>query len=544
MKQKIHIPLSPDNYRDELVSESHFQIPKLTHLLIFSFFFLLCSFFSNAQQTQPYEWEWAMSGGSSKGGLSDEAIHDIKVGSDGNYYFIASIFGTGQHNNAQLDGLTVPTNNIPSGPEDIFLFSTDCEGDVRWSQAIGGGSSDRAYNLVLDSEDNVYIGGYFSPGVTNSAGTFPVRFSATDSLPTNSNDPDYHKKIFLVKYDKDGNYQGKKALQGNVQGALDSGALILDLAISNDTLHSVVCLLSGTQLDNQVTVPSQYVYDPATAHHNYQYHLVKYDTDFNYINSMVLPITLDNGNGIPNSTTRFAYDRNNNTYYLAGEKNDALLMEYGGDYIVNRAYIIAIDGNDGSKKWIREIYSTSTSSSLTANSIRALTVDNNSNVYVGGSFHQRVSPSIKIYDPADTSVSPYFFTAGVSTTIPMIIQFNSAGDVQWAQATAHIQHIAPGPRYGKGIAINNIEVALGAQAGADTWGNIQINLPVNNYQPDPTLIRFDKQSGTVLEVHGIEGDAASTKRMTAVAADNDGNYIAGGSFETNLFMNNSLGINL
>ena len=534
MKQKIHIPC-----HSEQSEESHFQIPKLPHWLIF---IILCSFFSNAQQTQPYEWEWAMSGGSSKGGLSDEAIHDIKVGSDGNYYFIASIFGTGQHNNAQLDGLTVPTNNTPSGPEDIFLFSTDCEGDVRWSQAIGGGSSDRAYNLVLDSEDNVYIGGYFSPGVTNSAGTFPVRFSATDSLPTNSNDPDYHKKIFLVKYDKDGNYQGKKALQGNVQGALDSGALILDLAISNDTLHSVVGLLSGTHLDNQVTVPSQYVYDPATAHHNYQYHLVKYDTDFNYINSMVLPITLDNGNGIPNSTTRFAYDRNNNTYYLAGEKNDALLMEYGGDYIVNRAYIIAIDGNDGSKKWIREIYSTSTSSSLTANSIRALTVDNNSNVYVGGSFHQRVSPSIKIYDPADTSVSPYFFTAGVSTTIPMIIQFNSAGDVQWAQATAHIQHIAPGPRYGKGIAINNIEVALGAQAGADTWGNIQINLPGNNYQPDPTLIRFDKQSGTVLEVHGIEGDAASTKRMTAVAADNDGNYIAGGSFETNLFMNNSLGL--
>src|SRR5690554_4346588 len=218
MKQKIHIPLSPDNYRDELVSESHFQIPKLTHLLIFSFFFLLCSFFSNAQQTQPYEWEWAMSGGSSKGGLSDEAIHDIKVGSDGNYYFIASIFGTGQHNNAQLDGLTVPTNNTPSGPEDIFLFSTDCEGDVRWSQAIGGGSSDRAYNLVLDSEDNVYIGGYFGSGVTNSAGTFPVRFSPTDSLPSSGSQnvvSDYHKKIFLVKYDKDGDYQGKKALQGN-----------------------------------------------------------------------------------------------------------------------------------------------------------------------------------------------------------------------------------------------------------------------------------------------------------------------------------------
>src|SRR5690554_4048660 len=210
MKQKIHIPC-----HSEQSEESHFQIPKLPHWLIF---FLLCSFFSSAQQTQPYEWEWAMSGGSSKGGLSDEAIHDIKVGTDSNYYFIASIFGTGQHNNAQLDGVTVPTNNTPSGSEDIFLFSTDCEGNVRWSQAIGGGSSDRAYNLVLDSEDNVYIGGYFGSGVTNSAGTFPVRFSSTDSLPSSGSSSvvsDYHKKIFLVKYDKDGDYQGKKALQGN-----------------------------------------------------------------------------------------------------------------------------------------------------------------------------------------------------------------------------------------------------------------------------------------------------------------------------------------
>src|SRR5690606_34476826 len=215
MKQKIHI-----TFHTEQREESHFQIPKSTHLLIFSFLFLLFSFTVNAQQTQqPYEWEWAMSGGSSLGGLSDEAIHDIKVGTDSNYYFIASIFGTGQHNNAQLDGLTVPTNNTPSGSEDIFLFSTNCEGDVRWSQAIGGGSQDIAFNLVLDSEDNVYIGGRFNQGVTNAAGTFPVRFSPTDSLPSSGSSnvvSDYHKRIFLVKYDKDGNYQGKKALQGDV----------------------------------------------------------------------------------------------------------------------------------------------------------------------------------------------------------------------------------------------------------------------------------------------------------------------------------------
>src|SRR5690554_1703433 len=373
MKQKIHITFHTEpslrvaNPFGKLKtgfekSSTHFQIPKLPHWLIF---FLLCSFTANSQQTQPYEWEWAMSGGSSKGGLSDEAIHDIKVGSDGNYYFIASIFGTGQHNNAQLDGVTVSTNNTPSGPEDIFLFSTDCEGDVRWSRAIGGGSQDLAYNLVLDSEDNVYIGGRFNQGVSNASGTFPVRFSSTDSLPFSGSSnviSDYHKRIFLVKYDKDGNYQGKKALQGDVDSS-NRAAQILDLAINNDTLHFVVGLQKGTHLNNNVTVPNT-----VSA---YQYYLAKYDTDLNYVSSMSLPIP--DGTGFSMGDTRFIYDESNNTYYIAGERIGAPIvpLTYDGQVIVNRSFIIAIDGNDGSKKWIREIYSDpGTSNNLSGNKDR------------------------------------------------------------------------------------------------------------------------------------------------------------------------------
>lgn len=529
MKQNIHIPC-----HSEQSEESHFQISKFPHWLIF---ILLCSFFSNAQQTQPYEWEWAMSGGSSKGGLSDEAIHDIKVGTDSNYYFIASIFGTGQHNNAQFDGVTVPTNNTPSGPEDIFLFSTDCEGDVRWSQAIGGGSSDRAYNLVLDSEDNVYIGGYFSPGVTNSAGTFPVRFSPTDSLPSSGSQnvvSDYHKKIFLVKYDKDGNYQGKKALQGDVDSS-NSGAQVLDLAISNDTLHFIVGLQQGTHLDNQVTVPSTVTT---------QYHLAKYDTHLDYISSMVLPVA--DGTAFPTGTSRFVYDESNNTYYITGERRGAPLMPltYDGQAIVNRSFIIAFKGNDGSKKWIREIYSDpGTSSNLSGNKISSVIIGENSNVYIGGSrFRHPTYLDLKIYDPANPSVTTYNITTGADYTVPMVVKFNSDGDVQWVQATAAFSTgvLAPGLRHGIGIAINNNEVALGAQASAEFWDNIEIVRPTTNYQPDPILVRIDKQTGNVIDVHGIEGEAMGSKRMTAVAADNDGNYITAGTFNVEIFKNNNL----
>src|SRR5690606_22591253 len=162
--------------------------------------------------------------------------------------------------------------------------------------------------------------------------------------------------------------------------------------------------------------------------HNYQYHLVIYDIDFNYINCMVLPITLDNGSGIPNSTTRFAYDRNNNTYYLAGEKNDALLMAYGGDYIVNRAYIIAIDGSDGSKKWIREIY---TNGGNPTNNITSLIVDEDSNVYIGGKLFRYYNDIVNIYDPAGTYTYPIPFTPDIWTNLFFVTKFDTDGTVEW-----------------------------------------------------------------------------------------------------------------
>lgn len=127
----------------------------------------------------------------------------------------------------------------------------------------------------------------------------------------------------------------------------------------------------------------------------------------------------------------------------------------------------------------------------------------------------------------------------------MIIKFNSSGTVQWVQATAaHDSFIsASAPRKGKGIALNGNEVAFGVQGGADTWGTINIARPLGaSFQPDPVLVRFNKQTGAVINVHDIQGEAVSSKQMTAVATDNDGNYITAGTFNANLFMNNTLGI--
>src|SRR5690554_2823812 len=97
MKQKIHTvhsKVTRDLKRDasyrkhdkthktchpELVEGSHFQIPKLLNSrILLILLFPLWGLGGYAQQTQPYEWEWAMNGGASLGGtgggFSDEQI--------------------------------------------------------------------------------------------------------------------------------------------------------------------------------------------------------------------------------------------------------------------------------------------------------------------------------------------------------------------------------------------------------------------------------------------------------------------------------------
>lgn len=480
------------------------------------------------------------------GDLGNEQIYDIKVGTDNNYYFIASAYGK---NGVQLNGQSVKTyNQSAGGVPDIFLFSTTCDGTVRWHQAIGGAMHDYAFNLVLDDQNNVYIGANVRNTNVSSDG-HPVHFSPTDSLPypdltTPQIAQEGFKTSFLIKYDSNGQFIGKKALQGNNVTFSTYYSHLLELAIdSKNNLHFVVGLMKGTHLDNNVTVPNTVT--------DYLYFLAKYDSDLKYVSSMQLPVTTG---GFPGSggvgAVKFAYDEKLDRYYIIGHRESAPMvpLSYDGSSVVNRSFLFAIDGTDGGLLWHRELYSNPIVGGpaiQTANRFKSIKIDTNSDIYIGGDlFKNQNEQDLKIYDPNDPNVTPYLFTPGADFTIPMIFKINSNGVVQWVQATAAYSSgvLGPAPRHGKGIALKGSEVAFGVQSGADFWGTIEVVRPIINYQPDPVLVRLNKQTGAVINVHDIQGQAVSTKQMTAVATDNDGNYITAGTFNANLFMNNTLGI--
>ena len=93
-------------------------------------------------------------------------------------YSSDNIYVSGQSNGG-LDG------NINSWSDDIFLVKYNSSGTKQWTKQLGS-SSDFAWDVTVDSSDNIYVTGF-----TNG------------SLEENFNQGSYYD-IFLVKYNSDG----------------------------------------------------------------------------------------------------------------------------------------------------------------------------------------------------------------------------------------------------------------------------------------------------------------------------------------------------
>src|SRR5690606_21834986 len=167
-------------------------------------------------------------------------------------------------------------------------------------------------------------------------------------------------------------------------------------------------------------------------------------------------------------------------------------------------------------------------------------IDSNSDVYVGGQIWRMPNEqNLKIYDPYNPTTTTYTFTPTPHTNLPTVIKFNSSGMVQWVKTpTAFAPNFTTNVinTHSKGLAINGNEIAFGSSESYFIWDSFSKNNP-QFYQPDPTLLRFDKQTGITLGMHDIKGDAGVPSYMRAVAVDNNGNYVVGGGFSGQLFTN-------
>ncbi|UUV20273.1 T9SS type A sorting domain-containing protein [Paenimyroides aestuarii] len=355
----------------------------------------------------------------------------------------------------------------------------------------------------------------------------------TQPNPINS-PSDYYKRSFLVKYNNNGQFVWKRAMQGITDDILDRSEILKILIDSNDVIHFIVGFTGGTHLDNNVTVPST-----ITA---FQYYLTKYDASGNYVSSMMLPIV--DGTGFVGSSYTFRYDEPRNRYLIGGFRsrvnaNEDIPLTYDGTAFTENAYILAINATNGNELWRREMESSEPV--FQDNRIYDLVVDNaNGDIYISGKLVAtgQAGEYIRIKDPKNSSATPYTFNISVWGNMPFIAKLNSNGITQWARTPTgyHNSTAQTGDYWGFGMALRNNaqEVAFATMGGNTIWDGFSINRP-QGHQSDPLLMRFNKQTGAVVGMHDIQGSTGNNHMLTAVAVDNDGNYVVGGCYQGNLF---------
>jgi hypothetical protein len=259
-------------------------------------------------------WLWAESGGSSAAisGLTRwdygmEHIVDIAVDGENNYYYLAEVGGY----NFSLGEMEFETYNDQVQDKEIFIFSTDSEGIIRWNKIIGGGGNDRANSLMVDGEGNVYITGTTFNWTESSSSPTPVHFDTDSILSQGTSEPSAaNKKIFIVKYDMDGVFQWLRQPEGD-ETPLGASGFTLRTAIESDgTTHSLIWLMQGSYFEGQLEVEEGDI----------QSVIIKYNSQGELEGFVVI----DMQPLIGDEKYQMAYDANLDRYYIADNYRNSL----------------------------------------------------------------------------------------------------------------------------------------------------------------------------------------------------------------------------
>ncbi len=474
----------------------------------------------------------------------DELIRDVVIDNDNNSYYITKIFPQ----NPNINGTPVTSYQN----SDLLLFSLDCQGNLRWSRTIGGyGDSETAWKLNVDNSGGLYMMTYVSNQAnTSSPATFlTVRWDDTHAMPsatTSDNttpDPGLNT-TFLLKYNStNGNLVYAKPLQGLVSRSLresDNSVWCMD---SNKNIHAIIGFRAGSHLGGIITVPNTFTTE-------FQYYLVKFNYDGGNmtpeLNPILLPITGSIRTGLQGKV-QMNYDETLNRYYIAGSTSftfqDYVPLSYAGTPLSDDGYVLAINGTNGNEVWRREFttyFGGITPSPFPDEKIYSLLKDDAGNLYMSGRYASNSNPI------------PTFSGGSYSYNLPVtpqavdqnfVMKLNSDGNVVWTKIPTSTDSNFFGARSTRArIALNGNEIAfVKGTRGLEIWDNFTITNPQNDLA-NSLLVRLNKDTGTTINIHPIKSDYGSEDELTSIATDNDGNYVMGGYFSTQIFTDPNDGI--
>ena len=475
----------------------------LTYVLLSS------TFFTFSQSIQ-----WLKRGGSNENlGNDYESVYSIATDSEKNYYVLSYIGMSG----LDVDGN--PKNNYDNpgfGPKDVVLASFACDGTYRWSKVFGGSGGEIINSVVVDSQDNVYVGGSMTschpyPGTPSEP--YPSRI---DSEYFFSNSNVACSLVFFAKFNKNGvlQYVKRPQLPTTISNAYSS--LSFNFQIKNDVIYWYVWLPLGTYADGAFT--NSNVADPYTPY------VLKYNLDGTFISATQLGTVQTYDYSI------VKYYRNpHNGYYYATILKESPFSTFSinGQPIVNFAALVCYD-NNGTFLWKRE--NTYTDSGTMK--FFGLEFDSLNNIYIAGGITGLNIDSFLGFSNSS------FGTAFVMKTNPT------------ATSSLWVSNPNNSAGYGSfaGLLINDSELAFTSGFSSSsmnlTWGTQSISVPGANQGSDVLLARINSTTGACLSLNKITSNTPSTDFGAAIVKDVSGDYVIGGGFGGILYdVNNNTVVN-
>ena len=489
---------------------------KYTHYISLLTLFLVLGEL-NAQEK---DWQWAKRGGgnaflnsgSTIYSTGRERILEVAVDSQNNYYFIAEVGSS----NVTYDGESITTYGDNASQKNIFVFSTDCDGELRWKKSIGGGSHDYVTSIKLDSDDNVYVAGR-TINPMNSSST-PVHFD-TDSIKPQALPlfvfDESKKGTFIIKYNQSGEFQWLIEPEGGYDTTLNGGAQRLYIDTEN-TLHLLSNYYVGSHLDGQLVVE---------AVDGEEFTSKNVITRWNSEGELQDFTPIDMSLGYYLYDYQFVYDTALSRYYIADTRrntSDVISINGFGVATGNQKgfYLAALEA-DGEVIWYKE-------NAVPSNwSIGDIQLDANGDIYFTGTASSTPNEN-------DFFAGHEFEITQTSTVgTPFLLKLDSDGELIWG-TNADLSTRFPG----RSIALDGEDVYLGLGMYYSTWDGFTIDgIQTGGQVPDPTILRFNATTGSLQEVIRMPDNVSGQDEIMSIALDSHGSIIMGGHFSNTLLTN-------
>ncbi|MGB4845809.1 MAG: hypothetical protein WBP16_15195, partial [Ferruginibacter sp.] len=286
------------------------------------------------------------------GGPTNDFCNAIVLDNAGNIYMNGYFEGT-----ADFDTGPGVFNMTSKGSTDIFICKLNNAGNFLWAKQVGGVSSDAAYSIGLDAQNNVYSTGFFWETVDFDPG--PGDFILTSPALGDG---------FILKLSPAGNF-----IKAGQLGS-DSRVRPISLKIDN-TDHIYIAGQFDGRADFDIGINTAILSSPIDDEDIF---IAKYDLDFNIV--WVKQI------GGPSFQKVFSMDIDAaHNIYTTGHYNGSVDFDPGP---VSKVYTAVADPDifvlkltdAGELIWVAEATGTYYGSGY------SLHVDSQNNIYVGGTF--------------------------------------------------------------------------------------------------------------------------------------------------------------